>query len=427
VRQKTRTPPRLDTVGVIGLGRVGLPLALSLAESGFQVTGVDNNPELLKTIERGGMPFLEQGADAALRRALNQTFRVTQDARAAAERCATLVLTLGTPVDEHLNPVFTQIETVLTIIAPALRPGQLLVLRSTVHPGTTEYLKRFIEAQTRLIVGKDIALAYCPERIAEGQSLTEIRQIPQIIGTLDSASLQAATRLFARLAPAVLPTDARSAELAKLFCNMYRYIDFAIANEFMMIAQAHGRHIYDILPLVNRDYKRGGLKQPGLTGGPCLYKDGFFLLGNIPYAELISTAWKINESVPAYLIEAVKAHLGPLVDKTALICGLSYKRDIDDTRNALSFKAKKILAKEGARVLLHDPLVAPGDLAGLMRGADLVFFAINHSAYQQLGATQLARWLKPQAVVCDVWNMFGQGRILFRCERPDRIVPLEGR
>jgi hypothetical protein len=178
----------------------------------------------------------------------------------------------------------------------------------------------------------------------------------------DIAETARAAEFFRLITPTVMELDSRSAELAKLFCNMYRYIDFAVSNEFMMIAAQHGREVYPIIDAVNRGYKRGGIKSPGLAGGPCLYKDGFFLINKIPYNELIASAWKIHETTPAYLVEQARTHK-PIDGAKAAVLGLAFKRDIDDPRNSLAYKLRKILLAEGADVHLHDPLIASESLA----------------------------------------------------------------
>ncbi|TMA35535.1 MAG: hypothetical protein E6J79_14890 [Deltaproteobacteria bacterium] len=236
--------------------------------------------------------------------------------------------------------------------------------------------------------------------------------MPQIVGGIDPASTRAAADFFRLVTPTVHEIDARSAELAKLFCNMYRYVDFAVANEFMMITEQHGRDIYPIVEAINAGYKRGGLKTPGLTGGPCLYKDGFFLTGRIPYNELIASAWKINETVPAYLLERARG-LKRIEGSKVAILGLTFKKNIDDTRNSLAFKLRKLLQAEGAAVHVHDPLVPSEPIEDALRDADLVFVAMNHDAFRGLGVDYLRRLARPDALVCDVWNLFGTGRILF--------------
>lgn len=404
-------------MSIIGIGRVGLPLALVFAEKNFFVYGVDVDKNKVLLVNSGKMPFIEEGADALLEKWRGKNFIATTDLQFATQNSETIILTLGTPVDEHLNPIFTQIEAVIRSIVPNLRPDQLIVLRSTVSPGTTEYIKRYIEANTKWKVGEDIFLAFCPERIAEGKSIEEIPEIPQIIGTLDKKSAEKAEELFLKLTQKIVHSDARSAELAKLYCNMYRYINFAIANEFMMIAQQHERDIYEILTLVNKEYKRGGLRSPGFSAGPCLYKDGFFLVNKTPFAELITTAWKINESVPAYLIEEIKKQIS-LVNKKIVILGLAFKKNIDDNRNSLAYRAKKICLAEGAKVALHDPYLEPCDLSNLLKGADVVIIAMDHDAYKELTLEKIGELTNKETIVCDIWNMFGTGKILTKVHKP---------
>ncbi len=398
-------------VAVIGLGRVGLPLALFLAERGCTVEGIDTDRARLEALHAGRMPFREHGAAPLLTAHLGRRFRPGDDLGVIAG-VRTIVITLGTPVDDHNNPVYLPIENLMRAVIPHLGRGQLVVLRSTVSPGTTEHLGRLVERTTALRVGRDIFLAFCPERIAEGRSIEELPEVPQIVGGVDPESTRAAATFFRVVTPVVHEVDSRSAELAKLFCNMYRYVDFAVANEFMMIAEQHDRDIYPIVEAINAGYKRGGLKSPGLTGGPCLYKDGFFLTSKIPYNELISSAWKINETVPAYLVERAR-RLKRIEGSRAAILGLAFKKDIDDPRNSLSYKLRKQLLAEGAEVRVHDPLIPSEPLEDALRDADLVFIGMNHDVFRSLTLDVLRAHVRPDALVCDIWNLLGTRKILF--------------
>ncbi|MDX2169844.1 MAG: nucleotide sugar dehydrogenase [Deltaproteobacteria bacterium] len=400
-----------QSVAVVGLGRVGLPFALFLADRGCTVHGVDNNAATVEALGAGRLPFREEGAAEALAATRGSRFFAGSDLSALA-KADTVVITLGTPVDDFNNPIFLPIENLLRAALPHLKQGTLLVLRSTVAPGSTEHLGRLIERSTDFKIGRDLFLAFCPERIAEGKSFAELPEVPQIVGGVDAASSARAAAFFALVTPTVIQVDARSAELAKLFCNMYRYIDFAVSNEFMMIAAQHGREVYPIIDAVNRGYKRGGLKSPGLTGGPCLYKDGFFLTGKIPYNELIASAWKIHETTPAYLVEQVRART-PIDGAKVAVLGMSFKKDIDDTRNSLAFKLKKILLAEGADLHLHDPFLPYEPLDAALRDAAVIFLSMNHSAFNSLSVESLRKIAKPNAIVCDIWNMLGTNRIVF--------------
>ena len=406
----------MTTVAVIGLGRVGLPLALALAERGLRVHGVDVNQEYLDYLSRGRMPFWEDGGEALLQRHHGNQLTSGTDSAVVAE-CDYIVLTLGTPVDENMDPDLRQIDRALTALAPHLRKGQTLVLRSTVSPGTTRWVEAKIEDDFGLKVGRDLYLAFCPERIAEGRALEELTTIPQIIGGVDDVSTARAAELFKVLGVECLLTDDMSAELAKLFTNMYRYINFAVANEFMIIAGQHKRDINHIVNLVNHGYKRGGLALPGFTAGPCLFKDGFFLVNEIPFTDLITTSWKINESVPLFLVAGLKERL-ELRNKKAVIMGAAFKANSDDPRQSLSFKVKKALQRERANVVMHDPHIAGLDapLEEVLEGAAVVFVATNHAVYGSLSLADLRRMVGGNCMVCDIWNIFKTDQVIFELD-----------
>ncbi len=408
-----------EKIAIIGIGRVGLPLALYLAQKGWHVNGIDVNEDYVAGVKAARMPFVEKGAEPVLKEQVGKNFFPTTDISVARDS-KYIILTIGTPVDEHMNPEHGQIESVISDLCPHLGQDHLLILRSTVSPGTTEYIARYINENTKFTVGVDIFLAFCPERIAEGNSLDELEGIPQIIGGAEEQSTSMAADFFSQVCTTVLPTDARSAELAKLYCNMYRYIDFAIANEFMMLSEQYDRKIHDIVSLVNTGYSRGGLKSPGFTGGPCLYKDGFFLLSKTTFTELIYTSCKISESVPTFLLQTVSEHIASYVPAlnqagnrlTYAILGLAFKKNVDDSRNSLSYKLKKLIRQEGHEVLLHDPFLAPDGLKETVMAADVIIIAVNHDDYLR-DLAKIADWAKPDSVFCDIWNLAGTGNICF--------------
>ncbi|KKP94003.1 MAG: UDP-glucose/GDP-mannose dehydrogenase [Parcubacteria group bacterium GW2011_GWA1_36_12] len=400
-------------VAIVGIGRVGLPLALFLAEKGYKVYGLDVDKEKINLIAEGKMPFMEEGGPTVLKKYVNRSFFPSTDFSNIA-KSGIIILTLGTPVDENMNPSLTQIDKAIEQCRPYFKGNQLLILRSTVSPGTTNYVKSYLNDLGNIQVGTNLFLAFCPERIAEGKSLTELAQIPQIVGGVDRVSTQKASEFFEDLGIVVNRSDDVSAELAKLFTNMYRYINFAIANEFMILAGNYNRDIYKIVDLVNKNYKRGGLALPGLTGGPCLFKDGFFLIGDVPFADLIATSWKINESVPLFLIKQV-ANRRKLEGKKAVILGLAFKAEIDDIRESLAFKVKKALERERAKVFLHDPYVQgyENDLDKTLKDADFIFLATNHNYYKKMDITKMKSIVSKNCVICDVWNVFKTNKIIF--------------
>lgn len=417
-----------QVTAVVGIGRVGLPLALYLSDHGHTVYGLDIDQEKVNSILRHQLPFMEDGAQELLDKYVGKTFLPSTNFEKLA-KAQNIILTLGTPVDENMNPSLVQIDKALETSRPYLKKGQLLILRSTVSPGTTDYVRSYL-TELNFKVGQDFFLAFCPERIAEGRSLQELGEISQIVGGADRQSSKRAADFFKSLAIEVNVADSISAELAKLFTNMYRYINFAIANEFMILAGNHHRDIYHIVDLVNRNYKRGGLALPGLTGGPCLFKDGFFLIGDVPFADLIATSWKINESIPLFLIKKVRERT-KLEGKKAVILGLAFKAEIDDIRESLAFKVKKALERERAKVFLHDPYV-PGyqnNLDEVLKGADLIFLATNHNFYKKLDITNVRKLASITCVVCDVWNIFKTNKIIFTIKSLESHLakrPIEG-
>lgn len=405
----------IKNIAVVGIGRVGLPLALVLAKEGFNVVGIDVSDELLATISKGRLPFIEEGAAPLLRKFYGKSF-TAQHEKTLPEvipQMQAIILTLGTPMDNNFAPDVTQITNFINKFSRYMKKGQLLILRSTVTPGTTEYLTRFLKENYKWEVGKDIYLAYCPERIAEGKAVEELYEIPQIIGAVEVKSREMASKVFSKLTKKILFTDSRSAELAKLYCNMYRYIDFAIGNEFMLIADGHERNIYEILRLVNDGYKRGGLKGPGLTAGPCLVKDGFFLLDKSPYLDLVAAAWRINENIPGFLLSKIKTKLGNLAEKKVALLGITFKKNIDDVRYSLSLKFQSYMITEGAKVYVHDPFIDSFSLKESLRDAEILILSVNHDIFKKITLKDIKASVKKNCIICDVWNMLGVGKIVF--------------
>lgn len=393
-------------------------MALILADKEFTVYGIGRDEEKIKKINDGIMPFMEKGAPSILKRVRGKSFFATTD-YSHVSQCDFIVLTLGTPIDENMNPVFSQINAAIASMKKYLKPGQTLILRSTVTPGTTQYIKSVIEENKHLKVGVNFFLAFCPERIAEGRAVEEIESVPQMIGGVDPKSSKHAEELFRKIGVATMLTDDVSAELAKLFTNMYRYINFAVANEFMVLADHHHRDIHEIVNLVNFGYTRGGVSLPGLTGGPCLFKDGFFMISDIPFADLFLTSWKINESIPLFLVKKLKEKT-TLAHKKAAILGVAFKAEIDDIRASLSFKARKALLREQMKVTLHDPYVKSQasmeiekDVYAAVENASVIFIGTNHKEYKALDMKRIKKLAKKNCIVSDVWNVWGTGKVAF--------------
>ncbi len=397
---------------VVGIGRVGLPLAMFIASKNIHTYGIDIDEKKVELLKSGKMPFLEEGGEELLKKTIGNGFEPTTDFSKLNE-ADYVILTLGTPVDDFLNPDFSQLESALGSVIPHLRGGQTLILRSTVSPGTTEYVKNYIEKNTKFKVGSDVYLAFCPERIAEGKALKELDELPEIVGYLDEKSRDMTSDFFKSMGQEVYSSTAINVELLKLFTNMYRYINFSVGNEFLVIAEDWGANIHEIVELSNRNYPRGGPKIPGFAAGPCLFKDGFFLTSNIPFPDLISAAWRINENLPGYLIHKAKK-MKPIKGAKCVILGLSFKANIDDDRASLSHKIRKIMEREMGNVITHDVYLDNKNLEETLKDADFLVIATAHKEYKK-PLDYYKKFVKPDCVVIDIWNLFGKNSVIFRC------------
>src|SRR3954465_2335893 len=366
-------------VCVIGLGRIGLPLALSFADHGLSVLGVDTDQERLTALREGRMPFKEPGTDELIARVdLDVSTRAADAAQADA-----IVLTLGTPALSHIEIDIRDIRTVLDDLLPHLREDHLLVLRSTVAPGTTEFVAGYLEKQRGFRVGEDIFVAHVPERIAADRFMEEIGTLPCIVGGVGETSAEHAARLFAPLGAPIVPTTPVQAELAKIWTNILRYATFALPNLLMMDCERYGANVFEVIELINRDYPRGGMAAPGLTGGTCLRKDFAFSEEKSNAPGMLLAVSRVHESVPLFLVDGLKRRLGGLSDRRVAVLGLAFKRDTDDERDSLSHKLVRLLERELADVAVHDPFVPTPtqSFEEAVSDADVVVVATNHSMY----------------------------------------------
>jgi UDP-N-acetyl-D-mannosaminuronic acid dehydrogenase len=371
---------RICIVG--GCGHVGLPLGLSFAAQGFQVELLDTNRDAVELVNAGIMPFRDENADDVLAEVIGSYVVATDDV-AAVERANVIVLSIGTPVDEHLNPSVYTFLAVLEDLLPQMRDGQMLILRSTIYPGTTELVQDRLRESM-----KAIDLVFCPERVAQGYALQEIGELPQIIAAFSDREFERAASLFRLIAPEVMRSDPLEAELAKLFTNAWRYIQFAIANQFYMIAEGYGVNFHKIYRAITHHYPRAkNFARPGFAAGPCLFKDTMqlsafhsnsFFLGH--------AAMLVNEGLPNFLVHQLKDR-ACLRHRVVGILGMAFKAESDDGRDSLSYKLAKILRTEGAVVLCTDPYVQDTSLCSLeevLARAETLILACPHREYTKL-------------------------------------------
>ena len=389
-----------DVVVVGGCGRVGLPLAIAFAKEGLDVAAYDLAEGTVKLVNDGTMPFDEPGAEGALREAVDAGRLVASTDASVVGTARNIIVVIGTPVDEHLNPDPSSLPKALAACFEHFRDGQLVVLRSTVYPGVTALIERkFAEG------GVDVDLAFCPERILEGHAMEELYSLPQIIGTRTESAKSRATELFSVLADKLVYTGPEEAELAKLFTNVYRYIQFATVNQFYMMANERGLDFEEIRQAITQDYDRArDMPRAGFAAGPCLFKDtmqlGAFNDNNFALGH---AAMLVNEGLPLHVVSRLEERFD-LSTMTVGILGMAFKSGSDDTRESLSYKLKRILTFKAREVLTTDPYVTSDatlvPLDEVLEKADLVIVATPHPEYRGLSISQ---------PVADVWGIYDEG------------------
>jgi UDP-N-acetyl-D-mannosaminuronic acid dehydrogenase len=423
-RDGTEPPVRAFCVAVIGLGRVGLPLALAFADAGLSVIGIDNDPERLGALRAGRVPFDEPGAQEVLDRVGE---RIELSERAAdAHRARHIVLTLGTPAMSHIEIDLRDIRSVLDDLLGHLSDGHAIHLRSTIAPGTTDFVAGYLAKHRGFAVGEDVFVAHVPERIAAGRFFEEISTLPCIVGGVGARSGEVAAELFARLGAPIVQTTPVQAELAKIWTNILRYATFALPNLMMMDCEQYGANVFEVVDLINRDYPRGGMAQPGFTAGTCLRKDFAFSEERSNAPGMLLAVSRVNESVPLFLVQGLKRRLGELSGRKIAVLGLAFKAGTDDERDSLAHKLIRLLDRELADVAVHDPHVATPtqSLPEAVLDADAVIVATNHPEFCTPGALRLVlEGARRDALVVDPWNCWGAAQVFAHA---DEIAALAG-
>ena len=389
----------MKIVVVGGCGHVGLPLSVALSTSGHLVTVFDISLKSVEAVNSGIPPFWEPDLEKSLMEALTLDLRATVQKDVIKSADAVIVI-VGTPMDVHLNPDPNAVVSAIAEIADCLRDDQLLILRSTVFPGVTREVERLLN---RLNLKTQVV--FCPERIAEGFAMKEILELPQIIGARNDETFSRASETFASLGVKVVRTTPEEAELAKLFTNTWRYIKFAAANQFWMMANDSGVNFDNVREAIRFEYPRAAdFPAAGFTAGPCLFKDTMQLsaFSNNTFA-LGNSAMMINEGMPLYVVEKLSQKYDISHTKIGLL-GMAFKGESDDNRSSLAYKLKRILKFKSAGVLTTDPYVKnDAELVSekrVLEESDLLIIAAPHTRYRDLVSD------KP---IIDIWNLRGNG------------------
>ncbi|MBF0206337.1 MAG: nucleotide sugar dehydrogenase [Oligoflexia bacterium] len=387
---------RIVVVG--GCGHVGIPLGLALASAQHQVRLLDTNPDAVNSINQGRLPFLEEGALEILQKVIGQNLSASTDISTVCEAEVVFFVT-GTPVDEHLNPRVQDIIKVIQEYLPYLRKEMLIVLRSTVYPGVVDLVDHLLNSH---FCDGPAKLAFCPERIVQGKGVEEIFKLPQLVSATSLAAEEEACELFTSVAPKIIRLMPKEAELAKLMTNAWRYLEFAIANQFYMITESQGLDFYKIYHALRDGYPRAQhFVTPGLAAGPCLFKDTMqlsafhknnFFLGQ--------SAMLVNEGLPVFLVDQIENRLGTLRGKKIAILGMTFKANNDDRRESLGFKIKKLLVIKMATVLPSDVYLSAQEVFPLnevLELADGIILGVPHREYLDL---------RPKQPYIDCWGVW---------------------
>ena len=378
-----------------GCGHIGLPLSVALANAGFNVVAYDINQKNVDYALTGKMPFIEDNGDEELSKALNSRKLSIRSTLADEDIGSDFILTLGTPVDEFLNPSFTIFEKSLTPLLKYFTDKSLIILRSTVYPGTTDWLHNFLVENK-----KKPNVAFCLERVVQCKTLEEIKQLPQIVSATSKEAEQRASEIFLKLTKKVITCEPKEAEFAKLFLNSYRYIQFAIANQFFILANDAGLDFHKIRKIMSEDYPRAdGLPGPGFAAGPCLFKDTMQL---VSFAQnnfgLGFHAMLVNEGLVLYIKNLIEKEYDGF-NTTVGLLGMAFKKDCDDIRSSLSYKLKKTLKPIVKNVICTDDLVSDDpDLLSLdetIEKSDVLVLCTPHSYLKNI---------KVNKPIIDIWN-----------------------
>lgn len=402
--QQSTTVRSADLTVVGGAGHVGIPLVLAFAEAGLTVNINDLNRETLNTLAGGKLPFIEYGAEPLLANALAANKLIFSDKPSDISKTGPVIVTIGTPVDEFLNPVGKVVQECIDDLLPHLADGQLLILRSTVFPGTTDWLDAHLKRQ-----GRSLKVAFCPERVVQGYGIKELREMPQIVSGTSPEAEQEAAALFKMIAPELVVVKPIEAEFAKLFNNAYRYIEFAATNQFYMIAKSAGVDYQRVLEAMKHNYPRAkNMPRPGFAAGPCLFKDTMQLAA---FARnqfgLGHAAMLVNEGLVLDVIDDLK-HRYDLGKMTVGLLGMAFKAEIDDVRASLSYKFKKALLSHAGAVLTTDPFVTTDPdvlpLDEVVTRSDILILCTPHTAYRNEALGN-----KP---VMDVWGHLTRANVI---------------
>ena len=382
--------PSSKRICVIGLGYIGLPTASLLGTRGFEVHGVDIDPRVVETINAGSIHIVEPDLDVMVHAAV-QSGRL----HAAVEACEAdvFILAVPTPITADKSPDLSAVEAATRAIIPFVRPGNLVILESTSPVGTTDGVVGRILAESGLEIGRDVHLAYCPERVLPGRILVELVENDRIVGGVDQASTEAAVEFYEGFVRGeVIGTDSRTAEMVKLTENSFRDVNIAFANELSVIAAEWGVSVWELLRLANR-HPRVNIHQPGPgVGGHCIAVDPWFIVHGAPdQARLIRAAREVNDAKPEWVIQRVVSRAGQVKEPVIACLGLSFKANVDDLRQSPAVEiVERLRDLDVGELLICEPHIEAHPELPLTRldealsRANIVLVLVDHKQFARI-------------------------------------------
>ncbi len=425
------------SVGVVGFGYIGSCIGAVLADKGFRTVGVDTNRKLIEMVNKGEIPFHEEGLAERVKKAVRKgTLSATDDFSVLTESDI-IIMTVGTPLSEDYSANMSHIESASRSVAKYLCKGQLVILKSTIPPGTTEGSVRKILETSGLRAGRDFGLVFSPERLAEGRAIPELLSIPIVIGGIDEKSAKLAGAFWENAlgVTTIILSSPKAAEMTKLADNLWIDLNIALGNEIALLSDKLGINALEVIRAANtlpKGTHQVNILFPGMgVGGYCLTKDPWFVhtIGKKHGLDLKTpvASRTVNDQMPGYtfsLIErALSAQGKTLKSSKVAVLGLSFKNNTGDCRFTPTKPVIELLQKSGCTLSVFDPLVREEDAKGVsniplsdslssaVRGADVVAFFTGHDAFKKFPLAKLRKLVGASCVLIDGRNMFGKSEI----------------
>ena len=378
-----------------GAGHIGFPLGLILSSKGFKVSLIDKNKNNIKKINNGEVPFLEENSKKLLTDMRKKKRIYATDQINEISKSKYIIICISTPITNQLNPNLKSFINFFHQLKKKIKKDQIVIIRSSIYPGICEKVYKIIEKKCK-------NLSYCPERIVQGKSIVELPKLPQLVSGKSKKAILESGKLFKTICKKIIYTEVIEAELIKLFSNAYRYINFAISNQFYMICQNQNLNFFKIRNIMREGYMRNAnIPESGFTAGPCLLKDTMQLSSFYNHRfKLGHAAMSVNEGIPIFIIKELQKKFD-LRKKTVGVLGLTFKAETDDIRDSLSIKLVKLLELKKIKTLQSDEFyknkknISKNDL---VKKSDIIILATPHKAYKRLK-------IKKNKTVVDIWGL----------------------